>query len=69
MSGTKAGAEKAMETIRAKYGSEFFEVIGRMGGVAKNPRKGFGTHRDLARTAGAKGGQRSKRRPVKKGVV
>lgn len=63
MAGTKTGAQKALQTIREKYGEDYFEVIGRQGG-AKKVAKGFAVNRALAAEAGRKGGTISKRRPV-----
>jgi general stress protein YciG len=60
MSGTKAGGIKTRETNIKKYGNNYYAEIGRTGGLAKVP-KGFALNRELARTAGAKGGTVSRR--------
>jgi hypothetical protein len=62
MSGTKAGALKARDTNISKYGADFYAKAGALGGQVKSPLKGFGTHRELARTSGAKGGRISRRK-------
>lgn len=36
-------------------------VVGRLGGLVKNPNKGFGTNTDLSKVAGKKGGMMSRR--------
>lgn len=65
MSGTKAGGIKAAKTNLEKYGADFYKRIGHKGG--KNGHTGgFAANRELARTAGAKGGKISKRGPAKK---
>lgn len=58
--------DKMFKTMVAKHGSEegarnWFRNIGSIGGRAKNPNKGFGGNRELARAAGAKGGRIGKR--------
>lgn len=60
MAGTKAGGRKAAETNKAKYGKMFYAMIGAKGGK-KTGMKGFALNRDLAREAGRKGGQISRR--------
>lgn len=64
MSGTKAGALKAKNTIIDKYGVNYYKNIGSIGGKATG-LKGFALNRDLARKAGAKGGKISKRGKAK----
>lgn len=60
MAGTKEGSLKAAETNKAKYGENFYKIIGAKGG--KNGRTGgFYANRELARLAGAKGGKVSRR--------
>ena len=61
MAGTLKGGKKAAETNRKRYGSEFYKAIGAKGGKTKNPNKGFGGDRELARIAGSKGGLKSRR--------
>ena len=65
MAGTKAGGQAAAATNKAKYGSDFYAKIGASGGK-KGTTGGFFANRDLARTAGAKGGRISRRTSTKK---
>lgn len=68
MAGTKAGAQKAAATNRARYGENFYATIGRKGG--QNGRTGgFAANHELARIAGAKGGRISRRGPARKNVA
>ncbi len=60
MAGTKPGGKAAAKTNRTKYGHDFYAKIGAMGGK-KGHTGGFYANRDLARTAGAKGGRVSRR--------
>ena len=60
MAGTKTGGKSAAATNIAKYGSDFYARIGAKGGK-KGRTGGFYANRDLARTAGAKGGRISRR--------
>lgn len=61
MAGTKAGGQKAAKTTIERHGLDFYKRIGSMGG--KNGHTGgFAANRELARTAGAKGGRISRRR-------
>lgn len=65
MAGTKSGGQKAAETNRKRYGTEFYRNIGHKGG--KNGHTGgFAANPELARIAGAKGGRISKRGKAKK---
>lgn len=68
MAQTKAGAKKAAQTIKDRYGltadgrSKQHVEAGAIGG--KNGRTGgFYANRELARIAGAKGGRISRRTP------
>lgn len=61
MSGTIAGGKKAAITNKLKYGQSFYKVQGAIGGSVKNPTKGFGGNRELARIAGKAGGLKSRR--------
>ena len=63
MAGTRAGGAKAAATNKSKYGSDFYARIGSMGGKIGRTG-GFYANRDLARTAGAKGGRLSRRGKV-----
>lgn len=60
MAGTKIGGQKAAATNKAKYGEDFYKVQGAKGGkIGKTG--GFYADRELARSAGAKGGTISRR--------
>lgn len=63
MAGTKRGGLKAASTNKQRYGMNFYESIGRIGG-RKSRGGGFAKNPDLARVAGRKGGQASRRRPA-----
>jgi general stress protein YciG len=73
MSGTREGGLKAKDTNKDRYGSDFYSRIGAMGGK-KGPidpetgkqLKGFALNRELASSAGAKGGTKSRRGKAKK---
>lgn len=60
MAGTKAGGIKAAARNKAKFGEDFYKVIGAVGGKLGHTG-GFFADRELARTAGTKGGTISKR--------
>lgn len=60
MAGTKAGGKAAAATNKAKYGPDFYAKIGAKGGKL-GTTGGFAANRELARTAGAKGGRLSRR--------
>ena len=60
MAGTKNGGKAAASTNKTKYGADFYARIGAMGGK-KGTTGGFAANRELARTAGAKGGRISRR--------
>lgn len=47
MAGTSAGNLKGAATMKARYGDDCHEVMGRMGGKRK-VKKGFAVRRDLA---------------------
>lgn len=66
MAGTKAGGKKTAETNKRKYGEDFYKNIGKIGG-SLGRTGGFFADRELARTAGAIGGRKS--RKPKKEVV
>lgn len=64
MAGTKAGAKKASNTMKKRYGDDYYRRIGKVGG--KNGRTGcFYANREVARSAGAKGSRISDRSGVK----
>lgn len=60
MAGTKNGGKSAAATNKSKYGKDFYARIGAMGGK-KGHTGGFAANRELARSAGAKGGRISRR--------
>jgi len=62
MAGTKSGGEKTREKNLAKD-PNFYKVIGAKGGRNGNTG-GFYVNRELAKTAGAKGGKISRRGKV-----
>lgn len=61
MSGTKLGGKNAADTNKKKYGDDFYKRIGALGGK-RGRTGGFYANRQLARTAGKKGGTKSRRR-------
>lgn len=63
MPGTKAGGLKAAAKNKDKYGKDFYAKIGSQGGKLGHTG-GFYANRELAKTAGALGGRKS--RPTKK---
>lgn len=65
MSGTLDGGKAAAATNKRKYGEDFYVRIGKEGGK-KGRTGGFFVNRELARTAGRKGGLISRRRKVEK---
>lgn len=60
MPGTKAGGLKAKETNLQRHGDDFYKRIGSKGGQ-NGHTGGFAANRELAKTAGAKGGAMSRR--------
>ena len=60
MAGTKQGGQAAAATNKKKYGADFYARIGAAGGK-KGRTGGFFANRELARSAGAKGGRISRR--------
>jgi len=65
MAGTEAGGKAAAKTNKKRHGDDFYKRIGAKGGRNGNTG-GFAANRELARTAGAKGGRISKRGAAKK---
>lgn len=59
MAGTVAGGQRAAATNKAKYGKDFYKLIGAHGGTIS--RGGFAKNSELAREAGRKGGSVSRR--------
>ena len=66
MSGTTTGGRKAAKTNIKLYGDDFYRRIGAKGG-RNGHTGGFAANPALARIAGAKGGQKSRRTGVKNG--
>lgn len=60
MAGTKAGGLACAATIKRKYGADYYARIGALGGK-KGRTGGFFANRELARIAGIKGNQISRR--------
>ena len=60
MAGTKAGGQKAKATNKAKYGDDFYRLIGAKGG-RNGTTGGFASNPELAKIAGSKGGKISRR--------
>lgn len=60
MAGTRDGGRRAAQTNKAKYGDDYYAHIGRVGGK-RGHTGGFFANRELARTAGQKGGRISRR--------
>ena len=67
MSGTSEGGKQAAVTNKANHGEDFYSKIGKLGGQVGHTG-GFYANRELAREAGRKGGQTS-RRGKKKGEI
>lgn len=65
MAGNAEGGKAAAVTNKIKYGADFYARIGAKGG-RKGVTGGFHQNRELARIAGRKGGQVSKRGKNKK---
>lgn len=61
MAGTYNGGLSAAETIKKRYGSDFYKRIGAIGGRAGNTG-GFYGDKERARIAGIKGGKIGGRR-------
>lgn len=66
MSGTKAGGLKAAEKNKKLHGKDFYRIIGSKGGQ-NGHTGGFAANPELAKTAGAKGGRKSRRTGVSTG--
>lgn len=60
MAGTLAGGKKAAKTNILKYGKDFYARIGKKGGQ-NGHTGGFAANPALARIAGAKAGEKSRR--------
>ncbi len=68
MAGTRTGGLKCAAKNKELYGSDYYKRIGKIGG-AKGHTGGFWADRELARTAGAKGGRKSRRGPSRPEVI
>lgn len=66
MSGTKAGGMKAAKTVKEKYGTEFYGLIGAKGGRLGHTG-GFAADPERAKRAGKIGGLKSRRNGIKNG--
>lgn len=67
MSGTLAGGRKAAKANIERHGQNYYSELGKLGGKAKhNKPRGFAANPELARLAGKRGGELSKRGPSKK---
>lgn len=60
---TVNGGKRAAITIKERYGENFYKEIGAIGGK-KSKYGGFYANRELARTAGAKGGKISRKKKI-----
>ncbi len=65
MSGTVEGGKSAAKTNKQRYGTDFYENIGRLGGK-QSSGGGFAKDPELARRAGRLGGMRSRRTKANK---
>lgn len=65
MAGNQEGGKKAAQSNKDRYGNDFYNRIGRLGGKVGRTG-GFYANRELAREAGRKGGMISKRRAAEK---
>lgn len=60
MAGSVIGGRKAAATNKLRHGEDFYKKMGQVGGRLGHTG-GFYVHRELARTAGQKGGRISRR--------
>lgn len=65
MAGTIEGGKKAAATNKKRYGDDWYNRIGKIGGRSGHTG-GFASNPALAKIAGAKGGRISRRGPAKK---
>lgn len=56
MAGNKEGGIKTRDKLLSED-PDFYNKLAPRGGKVKNPKKGFGSNKELAREAGRKGGQ------------
>lgn len=67
MSGTLEGGRKAAKANIERYGQNYYSELGKRGGKAPHTKpRGFAANPELARLAGKRGGELSKRGPSKK---
>ena len=55
-------AKKAVETVKKKYGPEFYEQIGRKGGLATKQAHGHEFYEQIGKKGGKKGGEATRDR-------
>lgn len=67
MAGTKEGAQKAKAKVTARYGADFYRLIGSKGGRLSR-HGGFAANRELAAEMGRRGGTKSRRTGVADGA-
>lgn len=60
MAGTRVGGLKTAETNKIRHGENYYKNIGRAGGKISRGG-GFAQNKDLAREAGRKGGEISRK--------
>ena len=65
MAGNHEGGLKTAQTLKAKYGDDYFSKMGKKGGMLGHTG-GFAANPELAKIAGKKGGSISKRGPARK---
>ena len=69
MPGTVIGGKRAAQTNKERHGEDFYQRIGKLSNASweKNGRKprGFAANPELARSAGASGGRKSRRQGLK----
>lgn len=66
MAGNREGGRKAAATNKERHGADYYKRIGAKGGSKSHPEtRPFAKNPELARIAGKKGGQVSKRGPAK----
>lgn len=65
MAGSKAGGKRAAQTIKERYGEDFYQRIGKLSNASweKNGRmpRGFAANPELASVAGRRGGLKSRK--------
>lgn len=64
MPGTVSGGKLAEKTNKKRYGEDFYQKIGKLGG-AKSRGGGFAYDREKAREAGRIGGKASRKTAIK----